>query len=131
VNTSAELINTGRKLKFEVRYQVLAHLSKEIFLRGTYNKLKLKNIGPCKILRRFGENAYELELPEDVGISPIFNIVDLYVYREDGAERDEYQGKIQWKKQMPVAEKSQMERLWTSELVSVGVTSHTPRISFS
>jgi hypothetical protein len=51
----------------------------------------LKKIGSCKILRRFGENAYELELPEDVGISPIFNIVDLYPYREDGAERSEDQ----------------------------------------
>jgi hypothetical protein len=40
--------------------------------------MKLKRIEPCKILRRFGENAYEIELPEDVGISPIFNIADLY-----------------------------------------------------
>jgi hypothetical protein len=44
----------------------------------------LKKIGPCKILRRFGENSYEIELPEDMGISPIFNIADLYPYREDG-----------------------------------------------
>jgi hypothetical protein len=68
-----------RKLEFEVGYKVLAHLRNERFLRGTYNKLKMKNIGPCKILRRFGENAYELELPKDVGISPIFNITDLYL----------------------------------------------------
>jgi hypothetical protein len=56
-----------RKLEFEVGDQVLAHLRKERFPRGTYNKLKLKKIGPCKILRRFGENAYELELPEICG----------------------------------------------------------------
>jgi hypothetical protein len=60
--------------------------------------LKLKKIGPCKILRRFGENAYELELPEDVGISPIFNIVDMYPYREDRVEGSKYQRKIQWEK---------------------------------
>jgi hypothetical protein len=60
-----------RNIEFEVGDQVLAHLRKEIFMRGTYNKLKLKNIGLCKIVRIFGENSYELELPGEVGISPI------------------------------------------------------------
>jgi hypothetical protein len=54
---------------------------------GTYNKMKLKKIGPCKILRNFGTNAYELELPLDVGISPIFKILDMYPYREDAIEK--------------------------------------------
>jgi hypothetical protein len=73
-----------RKIQFEVGDQVLAHLRKEIFPRGTYNILNLKKIGPCKILRKFGKNAYEIELLEDVGISPIFNIADLYPSRGDG-----------------------------------------------
>ena len=63
--------------------QVISHIRKERFPRGTYNKLKLKKIGPCTILRKFDENAYEIEIPEDVGISPIFNISYLYPYRED------------------------------------------------
>ena len=71
------------KVEFEVGDEVLEHLRKERFPRGTCNKLKLKKIGPCKILRRFGENAYEIELPEDVGIPPIFKISDLYPYKED------------------------------------------------
>jgi hypothetical protein len=43
----------------------------------------MKKIGPCKILRKFDANFYEIDLPEDVGISPIFNIVDMYPYSMD------------------------------------------------
>jgi hypothetical protein len=53
-----------------------------MFPRGTYNKLKMKNIGPCNILQKFEANAYEIEFPDDVGIPPVFNVVDLYPYKE-------------------------------------------------
>ena len=89
---------------------VLAHLRKERFPRGTYNKLKMKKIGPCRILRKFGENAYELELPEGIGISLIFNISDLYPYRAGDVEAGtDEQPVIQWQKQLPVAQKPEME----------------------
>jgi hypothetical protein len=42
----------------------------------------MKKIGPCNILRKFEANAYEIEFPYGVGISPILNIVDIYPYRE-------------------------------------------------
>jgi hypothetical protein len=65
-----------RQLQFEVGDLFLAHLRKERFLRGTYNKMKMKKIGPCRVLKKFGENAYEIELPDGIGISLIFNILD-------------------------------------------------------
>ena len=40
----------------------------------------MKKIGPCRILKNFSANAYELEMPIAVGISTIFNVADLYPY---------------------------------------------------
>ena len=40
----------------------------------------MKKIGPCNILRKFSANAYELDLPLGIGISPSFNVEDLYSY---------------------------------------------------
>jgi hypothetical protein len=70
-----------RDIQFEVGDQVLTHLMKDRFPRGTYNKIKMKNIGPRTILRNFAANAYEIELIDNVGISLIFNFPDLYPYK--------------------------------------------------
>ena len=71
-----------REVNFKVGDLVLAHLKREIFPRREYNKLKFKKIGTCRILRKFSKITYEIELPPDIGISPIFNVVDLYSYED-------------------------------------------------
>jgi hypothetical protein len=94
-----------------VGYQVLAHFRKERFPRGTYNKLNMNNIGPCKILIKFVSNAYEVELPKNIEISLIFNIADQYPYRMDDTRELGDQKEIQWENHMPTAEKPQMEKI--------------------
>ena len=88
---------------------ILAHLRKERFPRETYNKLKMKKIGPCRVLKKFGTNAYEIELPDGIRISPIFNISYWYPYKVEEAGIGDEQPVIQWAKKMPVADKPQME----------------------
>ena len=78
----------------------MVHLRKEHFLVDTYNKLKMKKSGPCKIVKRHGSrNAYEVELSTELNISPIFNISKLIEYYE-GGEGDEVV-EAQWS--IPVA----------------------------
>jgi hypothetical protein len=87
-----------RQLQFEVGDLILVHLRKERFLRGTYNKLKMKKIRPCRVLKKFGTNAYEIELQDGIGISTIFNISDLYPYKAEEAGIGNEQPVIQWTK---------------------------------
>jgi hypothetical protein len=37
-------------------------------------------MGSFKVLEKINENAYELDLPVDFGVSPTFNIADLKPY---------------------------------------------------
>jgi hypothetical protein len=69
----------------------------------------MNKIRPCKVLRKFGENDNEIELPDGIGISPIFNMADLYPYSAGEAETRTEEPIIQWMKQMLVVEKPHME----------------------
>lgn len=67
---------------------VWVHLRKERFPRGRYGKLKPRADGPFKVLKRIGENAYKVELPESYGVSPIFNVADLSPYFGEGINEE-------------------------------------------
>ena len=69
---------TKRELQFKVGDLVMAYLRKERLPKGHPTKFLLKKIWPLKIVHKFGNNAYEVELPLNLGISPIFNVNDLY-----------------------------------------------------
>ena len=63
----------------------MVHLRKEHFPVDTYNKLKMKRFGPCKVVKRYdSRNAYEVELPTELNFSPIFNIENLTKFYEGG-----------------------------------------------
>ena len=59
---------------------VMVYLHHEWFPTRKYHKLKYKKIWPCKILKRINDNAYEVSLPDNLNISPVFNVVDLHKF---------------------------------------------------
>ena len=103
-----------REKEFQVGDLVMVYLRKERFLAKNYNKIKMKKIGPCRIVRKFSANAYAIELPEGIGISPIFNVAYLYSYKETETElqeetiEDEVQN-LKWEEQMPKSVKKEVE----------------------
>ena len=50
-----------------------------------------RKIGPYSILKKCGPNAYEVQLPNGLGLSPTFNVCDLTPYKgsDVGAVGDE------------------------------------------
>ena len=49
--------------------------------REKYTKLMMKKRGPFKIMKKCGNNSCHIDLPIDLGISPIFNVVDIYAFK--------------------------------------------------
>ena len=51
------------------------------FQKHFQKKLYARVMGPYSIIRKMRSNAYFLNLPNDMDISPIFNVEDLLPYR--------------------------------------------------
>ena len=99
----------------------MEYLKRDKFLKGEYNKLKMKKIGPYRILKKFLANAYELEMPTGVGISPIFNVADLYPYvaGDTGpfAEGEDPTEDLEWVRQTLVAQPLEVEAILDTKVV--------------
>ena len=50
---------------------------------GKFKKLSFRYCGPYRIIRRIGEQAYELELPPHLGIHRVFHVILLKKYHLD------------------------------------------------
>lgn len=78
-----------RYVQLSVGDLVWVHLKKERLPKGKYTKLMQRKVGPCQILKKYGQNAYEIQLPPDLGLSPIFNVCDLTLFKGSDNEGEE------------------------------------------
>ena len=60
----------------------MLRLRPERFFPGTFRKLQACGMGPFEVLSKVGENGYVIDIPNDWGIHPMFNIEDLVAYKE-------------------------------------------------
>ena len=93
----------------------MAHLRKERFPRGTYNKLKCKKSGPFRILKKISDNAYRLELSKRFDISPTFTVVDLYEFHEGDRSPDEVTFS-EWEQPLPIKSVEQIEEIFATRI---------------
>ena len=95
----------------------MVSLQKEQFRRRTYHKVKYKKIAPCKILRKINGNAYKVDLPVDLDISPMFNVSDLYIFHGDSVG-DDNEARVDWQHAIPRMKKENIAHILDKETLS-------------
>ncbi|KAI8003306.1 Transposon Ty3-G Gag-Pol polyprotein [Camellia lanceoleosa] len=78
-----------RRVVFEVGDLVWVVLSKKRYPHGAYTKLGHKKVGPCEVLRKINDNAYQVKLLPHLGISDAFNVQHLIPYFPDASSIDD------------------------------------------
>ena len=81
----------------------------------------MKKIGTSRIRKKFSTNSYELEIPIGVGISPIFNVANLYPYvvGDTGTftEGEDPTEELQWARKIPMAQPLEFEAILDTKVV--------------
>lgn len=72
-----------RHVVFQAGDYVWSVLTKDRFPAGQYSKLSQRKIGPCQVLRKINDNAYQLKLPSHLRTSDVFNVKYLVPYHGD------------------------------------------------
>ncbi|GKC45414.1 putative CCCH-type zinc finger family protein [Tanacetum coccineum] len=72
-----------RKVVFQEGDFVWAVLTKDRIPAGVNVKLHDRKVGPCEILRKINDNAYELQLPSHLNTSDVFNVKHLIPFKGD------------------------------------------------
>ena len=73
----AKVDERRKDIQFIVGDYFMVHLNKSRLQKGVPTKLQKKRVGPCKVLEKYGINAYKVDLPTYLGISHVFNVQDL------------------------------------------------------
>jgi hypothetical protein len=58
----------------------MVYLHKGRLPAGNSGKLRNKKYNPCKIIKKINDNAYIVDLLENLAISSTFNVVDIFEY---------------------------------------------------
>ena len=69
-----------RSKEFNVGEYVMVRIHPERIPKTFSKKLYARVMGPYSIIRKLGSYAYLLDLPNDMDISPVFNVEDLLPY---------------------------------------------------
>lgn len=110
-----------RYVSFKIGDQVWAYLNKGRLPKGKYTKLQMRKIGPCQIIHKFGDNAYERSLPPNLAIYPIFNVCDLTPFRSIAGDYNSLQEdddeQVEWMKELPPSQPLQLEKVLDTKMV--------------
>ncbi|KAF8090857.1 hypothetical protein N665_0463s0016 [Sinapis alba] len=90
----AKLDQKRKEVLFKPGDLVWLHMRPERFPKERKSKLSPRGTGPFRVLEKINDNAYKLELPGELKISPVFNVFDLSPFlADDGVLRPEpFQG---------------------------------------